>query len=75
MSEKQDTKAVNQEKGIVEEALPGGVFKLKMEDGRLARGYLSGKMRKFRIKIVPGDEVLIDFSLYDREKGRITRRL
>ena len=70
-----NSKDVTRLEGTIEEALPAGAFKVKLDDERVVRGQLSGKMRKFRIKIVPGDRVLIEFSPYDDERGRISRRL
>ncbi|MEZ4156883.1 MAG: translation initiation factor IF-1 [Candidatus Paceibacterota bacterium] len=62
--------------GTVEESLPGGAFKVRLVDeDRIVRGQLSGKMRKFRIKIVPGDRVSMEFTPYDEDLGRINRRL
>ncbi|MDP3881019.1 MAG: translation initiation factor IF-1 [bacterium] len=70
-----NTKEVNRLEGTVEEMLPAAKFRVKLDDERLIIGHLSGKMRKFRIKIVPGDRVLLEFSPYDKDLGRITRRL
>ena len=70
-----DTKAVQTVEGIVEEALPGAMFRVKLPDNTLALGHLSGKMRLYHIKIIPGDRVVIEFTPYDQTKGRITRRL
>lgn len=61
--------------GSVTESLPNATFRIELDDDhKIMLAYLSGKMRKFRIKIVIGDrvEVVTDVS---REKGRITRRL
>ena len=70
-----DTKEVRKEEGIIEEALPEATFKVRLPDDRVVRGHLAGKMRMYRIKVIPGDRVVIEFSPYDDEKGRITRRL
>ena len=63
-------------KGKVLEALPNTTFRIELEEepGRLMVAYLSGKMRRFRIKVLVGDtvEIVTDIS---KEKGRITRRL
>ncbi|MDP2629377.1 MAG: translation initiation factor IF-1 [Candidatus Harrisonbacteria bacterium] len=75
MKEEKASKAVSEETGTIEEILPGGSFRVKMEDGRLVTGILSGKMRMYRIKIVPGDKVTMEFSPYDQNRGRISRRL
>jgi translation initiation factor IF-1 len=60
--------------GTVTEALPNTTFRINLDDGRVMIAYLSGKMRKFRIKVLIGDrvEVVTDVS---GEKGRITKRL
>jgi translation initiation factor IF-1 len=70
-----DTKSVRAVEGMIEEALPGATFKVKLPDSTLAIGHLSGKMRLYRIKIIPGDRVTIEFGPYDAARGRITRRL
>ena len=70
-----DTKKVRQVEGLVEEALPGAKFRVKLPDNTLALGHLAGKMRLYHIKIIPGDRVLIEFTPYDQERGRIVRRL
>jgi translation initiation factor IF-1 len=65
-------------KGIVEDDLPGLEFKVKIttseESTSTIVAYLSGKMRKHKIKLVPGDRVLVELSPYDLTKGRITFR-
>jgi translation initiation factor IF-1 len=68
-------KSVIRVEGSVEENLPGTNFRVKLEDGRSILAYLSGKMRKYYIKIVPGDKVQIELTPYDPNRGRITRRL
>jgi translation initiation factor IF-1 len=70
-----DTKKVRQEEGVIEEALPGATFKVRLKDDRLVNGHLAGKMRMYHIKIIPGDRVTIEFGPYDDARGRITRRL
>lgn len=60
--------------GRVIEALPNAFFKVQLEDGKEAVGFLSGKMRLNRIKILPGDRVTIEMSPYDETKGRIVYR-
>ena len=61
--------------GIVIEALPATTFKVKLSDGREILAYLSGKMRKNRIRIVQGDKVAVETTPYDDHRGRISRRL
>ena len=61
--------------GIVEEALPNAMFKVKLDTtGSVVIGIISGRMRQNKIKILPGDRVEIEFSPYDLARGRITRR-
>jgi translation initiation factor IF-1 len=61
---------------IVVEALPNTMFKVQLPDDNKTEilAYLSGKMRKFRIRILPGDTVTVELSPYDLSKGRITYR-
>jgi len=62
-------------KGTITEALPGATFKVLLDNGQEIRAYLSGKMRKFRIRLTIGDEVQLEMTPYDLTKGRITYRL
>lgn len=61
--------------GRVLEALPNAFFKVLLDDGREILGFLSGKMKLNRIKILPGDKVTVEMSPYDDKKGRIVYRL
>jgi len=70
---------VNKEKkikktGQVIEALPDGKFKVELEDGKEVLAYLAGKLRMYRINILPGDKVTLEISPYDKSKGRIIYR-
>ncbi len=60
--------------GIVSEALPNTLFKVKLENGHEILAHISGKLRMNYIKILPGDKVKIEISPYDLTKGRITWR-
>ncbi|WP_027721475.1 translation initiation factor IF-1 [Maridesulfovibrio zosterae] len=60
--------------GIVQEALPNAMFRVELENGHVVLGHISGKMRKFYIRILPGDKVKIELSPYDLTRGRITFR-
>ena len=60
--------------GLVLEALPGDLFKVRFDDESQALGYLSGRMRIHHIRVLPGDRVDVEFSPYDLSRGRITRR-
>ena len=55
-------------------ALPDARFKVKLENGHEILAYISGKMRRFYIRILPGDKVSVEISPYDMTKGRITYR-
>jgi len=63
--------------GKVTESLMGGMFKIQLdgdEEVKEVLAMLSGKMRKFKIKILPGDKVKIEFSPHDLTRGRISFR-
>jgi len=61
--------------GVVTEALPNATFKVKLENNHEILAHISGKIRMNFIKILPGDNVLVEMTPYDLTKGRITRRL
>ena len=61
--------------GIVEEALPNAMFRVKLENGHEVLSHISGKMRKFSLRILPGDRVKVELSPYDLTRGRITYRM
>lgn len=61
--------------GVVLEALPSTLFKIRLDDGREILGHLSGKMRMYYIKVLPGDRVRVEMTPYDNTKGRIVHRL
>jgi len=62
--------------GEVTESLPNAQFRVKLtQGGQIVLAYLSGKMVKNHIKVLPGDKVLVEFSPYDLTKGRLTRRM
>lgn len=68
------TKDSIQVEGVVIEALPNTTFLVELDNGHRILAYMSGKMRKFYIKILPGDRVTVELSPYDLEKGRIIYR-
>jgi translation initiation factor IF-1 len=70
-----DSKKIIKREGRVIEALPNAFFKVLLEDDKEVIGFLSGKMRLNRIKILPGDKVALEMSVYDEKKGRIVYRL
>ncbi len=60
--------------GTVTEALSNAMFKVELENGHSITAHISGKMRMFYIKLLPGDKVKVEMSPYDLSKGRITYR-
>jgi translation initiation factor IF-1 len=60
--------------GTVVEALPNTQFMVELENGHRILAYLSGKMRKYYIRIFLGDKVKVEMSMYDPTRGRITYR-
>ena len=60
--------------GTIIEALPGTQFRVRLENGHEVLAYLSGRMRKFYIRILLGDRVRVEMSPYDLSKGRIAFR-
>ena len=60
--------------GLVEEALPNTMFRVKLDTGHEVLGHICGKMRKCRIRILPGDRVKLELSPYDLTRGRIVFR-
>jgi len=60
--------------GRVIEALPSANFRVKLDDGKEALCHLAGKLRIYRIKILPGDRVTVEMSPYDEKRGRIVYR-
>ena len=60
--------------GTIIEALSNAMFRVELENGHIITAHISGKMRMYYIKILPGDRVKVDMSPYDLTKGRITFR-
>ena len=60
--------------GKIVEALPNTSFRVELENGHTVLAYLSGKMRKFYIRVLLGDRVKVELSPYDLERGRIIYR-
>lgn len=60
--------------GEVTEALRGGLFRIDLENGHATLGYTCGKMRRYRIRVLPGDRVRVELSVYDLSRGRIVLR-
>lgn len=61
--------------GTVIEPLPNAMFRVKLDNGHVVLAHISGKMRKYFIKILPGDKVTVELSPYDLTRGRITYRV
>lgn len=60
--------------GYIEESLPNTTFKVKLDNGHEVMAHISGRMRKNFIKLLPGDRVTVEVSVYDLNKGRIVKR-
>ncbi len=59
---------------MVTEVLPNTVFKVQLNNGHMVTAHISGKMRMHYIRILPGDRVTVEVSIYDLSQGRITYR-
>ena len=60
--------------GVVVEALPNAMFKVKLENDHIVLAHVSGKIRMNYIRILPGDKVTVELSPYDLNRGRIVYR-
>jgi len=60
--------------GTIIEALSNAMFRVELENGHVITAHISGKMRMYYIKILPGDRVRLEMSPYDLTKGRIIYR-
>ena len=73
------TIAVTEEKlemeGEITESLRSGMFRITLENGHEMIGYTAGKMKRYRIRMGPGDRVRVEVSPYDLDRGRIVYRL
>ena len=61
-------------RGIVKELLPNAMFRVKLENNHEVLAHTAGKLRKNRIRILAGDDVMVEVTPYDLTKGRITFR-
>lgn len=61
-------------KGIITEALPNAQFRVQLENEKELIAHLAGRMRLNRIRVMPGDEVVVEVTAYDDTKGRIVYR-
>ena len=71
MKKKDDVICVD---GVVNETLPNAMFRVELEGGHEILAHVSGKMRMFYIRILPGDRVAVELSPYDLTRGRIVLR-
>jgi translation initiation factor IF-1 len=69
-----DSKDKIELEGTVVDCLPGTQFKVELDNGHEVLAYLSGKMRRYYIRVLLGDRVLVELSPYDLTRGRITYR-
>jgi translation initiation factor IF-1 len=60
--------------GTVVEPLPNAMFRVRLDNDHVVLAHISGKMRKYYIRILPGDRVTVELSPYDLTRGRITYR-
>ena len=60
--------------GVVSEAPRNGMFRIDLDNGHQTTGYIAGKVRRYRIRILPGDRIKIERSPYDLDRGRIVYR-
>jgi translation initiation factor IF-1 len=68
------TEAKIEMEGEVLEALGGGMFRVQLENGHELIAYTAGKMRRYRIRMAPGDKITVQVSSYDLNRGRIVYR-
>ena len=72
MAKEKDTIQLN---GVVKECFPNTTFRVLCDNGHELLAYLAGKMRRFYIKVLPGDKVIVEISPYDLSRGRIVKRV
>jgi translation initiation factor IF-1 len=60
--------------GVITELLPNQFFRIELDNGHTVTAYTGGRMKKFRIRLVEGDRVKVELSIYDVTKGRIIYR-
>ncbi len=60
--------------GVVNESLPNASFRVELDNGHEVLAHISGKMRRHRIRVLPGDRVQVELSPYDLSRGRLTFR-
>jgi len=67
--------AVIKKEGVIKETLRNGLFRVEIDEKEEVLAHLSGKLRRYHIKVLSGDKVVMEFSPYDLTKGRIVYRL
>ncbi len=65
---------ISRKQGTVLDSLPNTLFRVRLDDGKEILAHLAGKLRIYRIKVLPGDRVTVEMSSYDQERGRIVYR-
>ena len=60
--------------GVIKQALSNAMFRVELENGHIVTAHISGKMRKFYFRLLPGDKIKLEMSPYDLTKARITYR-
>lgn len=70
-----NSKELFEMEGNVVEVLPNQMYKIELDNKHIVTAYTGGKMRKFKIRIVQGDRVIIEMTPYDLGKGRIIKRI
>ncbi|NDC37780.1 MAG: translation initiation factor IF-1 [Proteobacteria bacterium] len=61
--------------GVIKECFPNTTFRVLCDNGHECLAYLAGKMRRFYIRVLPGDKVIVEISPYDLTRGRIVKRV
>jgi translation initiation factor IF-1 len=69
-----DSRKVIEAEGVVREILPNTMYRVELENGARVLAQACGKMRKYRIRILPGDSVKLEVNTYDPTRGRIVYR-
>ena len=69
-----EKQAAIEQDGVIVEALSNAMFRVELQNGHIVTAHISGKMRMFYIKLLPGDKVKLEMSPYDLTKARITFR-
>ncbi|MCB9593897.1 MAG: translation initiation factor IF-1 [Sandaracinaceae bacterium] len=65
----------SEHEGIIDEALPRGLYRVRLDDGRQVRATLGTHAKRVMIKVLPGDRVLVTLSPFDPSRGRINGKV